>query len=172
MSVRPQSSWGRINPTSWRTRRNWDKDTPQCLQCPAVPATERQQNPARDGILFQYRKKSIHTKNNLLHTVYLNQQSNIHRDVLHANAPRHSAIKKPPFLYIHTHINVRQYLNAKSTKWLLHLLFLTNKTLCWGEVSEVTAENTAQQETKQCQQRNTGGMWYQFNWKACAWGAT
>lgn len=92
----------RTTPTSWSTRRKHDKDTPRCLQCPAVPAAERQQNPARDGKLFQYRRKSIHTKNNLLHTVYLNQQSDIHRDVLHANAPRHCAIKTI-FIYTHTY---------------------------------------------------------------------
>lgn len=48
--------------------------------CPALSAAVRQQKPipARNGISFQYRKKAIRNKNNLLYTVYLNQQSNIH----------------------------------------------------------------------------------------------
>lgn len=72
-------------------------------QCPAVTAAVRQQKPVpiRNGIWFQYRKKPINTKNNLLHTVYLNQQSNIHWDVLHANALGHSTIKN---IFIYTHI--------------------------------------------------------------------
>lgn len=86
------------------------------------------------------KKKPIHTKK---YTVYLNQQSNIHWDVLHANAWRHSTTKN---IFTYTRINATQYLNAKSTKWLLHLLFLTNKTLCWEKVNEATAENTAQQD--------------------------
>lgn len=72
-------------------------------QCPAVTATARQQKPvpARNGIWFQYRNKPINTKNNLLCTVYLNQQSSIHWDVLHANALGHSTIKN---IFIYTHI--------------------------------------------------------------------
>lgn len=121
--------------------------TPQLLhrRCPALTAAVRQQKPTpdRNGISFQYRKKPICNKNNLLYTVYLNQQSNIHWDVLHANAWGHSTTKN---IFIYTRINATHYLNAKSTKWLLHLLFLTNKTLCWEKVNEVTAENTAQQD--------------------------
>lgn len=124
-------------------KRRWTR-TPQPphLQCPAVSAAVRQWKPvpARNGISFQYKKKPIHTKK---YTVYLNQQSNIHWDVLHANAWRHSTTKN---IFTYTRINATQYLNAKSTKWLLHLLFLTNKTLCWEKLNEVTAENTAQQD--------------------------
>lgn len=126
-----------------RGKRRWTH-TPQPphLQCPAVSAAVRQRKPvpARNGISFQYKKKPIHTKK---YTVYLNQQSNIHWDVLHANAWRHSTTKN---IFTYTRIKATQYLNAKSTKWLLHLLFLTNKTLCWEKVNEVTAENTAQQD--------------------------